>query len=172
MKIKYIFIIIVMMSASLFAKSYSELESTTVDGLKLSVEVSKTYTTIFVDGTIPDKPIPSEHITINAFLQNESNKKMVVLLGNDGRSLFDGGIVFFAYNFWPGYPDAQVKPRLNDFRPIELNPGEIAALPCFQFNEKSHLSKIKVCYNIDKEFAKYYNDVWIGDIMFFVTVPH
>jgi len=158
-------------SSFMRGQSYSELEFVIVDQLRLSVEVSRTYTTIFSDGTIPDKPKSSGHITINAFLRNESDHKMVVLLGKEGRLLLDGGVVFFASNYWHGYPDAHVKPRLDDFRPIELSPGEIAALPSFQFDEKARLSKIKVCYNVDRSFFDYYKDVWTGDIAFFVSVP-
>lgn len=176
MRLVSFFLLNVVLTLTMEAMNYSDLPMATNDGLRLSVEVSRTITSIPPSGVVEEGAgqKPSSIINVNAFIMNASNTESFFLLGNSNsvRQLQGGKVILYSSNYWNGFDDGKkIKPRIDDYRPIMLRPGEIAQLPTVTVFEESQIDNIQISYLIPAIFSEYDNKIWTGRVSVGVTVP-
>jgi hypothetical protein len=122
-------------------------------------------------------PIPAigtkQVYVINAYLINRGKKPITVLLGTEEQigPVWVNGVLTIAYtpSYWNGFSDVSVKPRIEDFRPIILNPGEVAQLPTKKVESTRTPIKLRIGYGVPAAFEKY--GVWSGNVAVEIPLP-
>jgi hypothetical protein len=111
---------------------------------------------------------------IHAYLINRGANQATFLLGReDEASEATSGtmlLISFYPNSWNGFSDVSLKPRVEDFRPITLKPGEVAALPVKRIKVDKPPTRLRVGYSVPEEFKKF-SDLWTGTVTVDVPVP-
>jgi hypothetical protein len=123
-----------------------------------------------IDSQVKNYPIV---YIVNAYLINRGKSPITVLLGKDDQvgTVWNGTTMTVVYSstFWDGFSDISLKPRIDDYRPIQLAPGEASELPTKRFESIKEAKKIRVYFGTTESFKKYYS-VWIGSVA--VEVPN
>jgi len=111
---------------------------------------------------------------IHAYLVNRGSKPITFLLGTEeqvGKATSGSMLaVMFGPSYWNGFSDVSIKPRIEDYRPITLMPGEVASLPMKRLEASDPPKRLKIGYGVPADFEKV-SDVWTGSVTVDVPVP-
>jgi hypothetical protein len=111
---------------------------------------------------------------IHVYLINRGTLPATFLLGTENQvgEARSSTILLISFypSFWNGFSDVSLKPRIEDFRPITLKPGEVAALPVKRIEVDKPPTRLRVGYSVPEEFKKF-SDVWTGTVTVDVPVP-
>jgi hypothetical protein len=152
----------------------SDLPSARNGDLILAAFVGREVLAPIAEEVTQTKGTPPAIYIVNAYLMNRGPKPITVLLGTADQigTAKNGSLLLISYSpsYWDGFGDVSIKPRLEDYRPITLKPGEVAALPVKKIELGEVPKRLRVGYGVSQQFAKHY-EVWTGNIAVEVSVP-